>query len=259
MIERADSASVAVETLETAGDRVRDTAKWLVTTFAAIAAVLVAGSELSTIGSLEPCWPSQLAEKADTTCGRFLVSVGGLTAAILATMIAIGFLIWVMLPGDFLLGQFAKFKPRNPVIKWFRENPGVLPSQYTGEQQPLKKLFDDVETMTLQYLDAKDSVNKLEEKLLAAEGVQSVEQLPEVKQAALKLQEAEALKLYEEVLSLRGLETAALLTARYVRLSKRFRWPVIWVLFICAVLVAVGVTAFAWGANPPMPPTTTIG
>lgn len=45
----ADNASA----LQTAADRIRETAKWLTVSFAALGAIMVAGSQLSSIGALE--------------------------------------------------------------------------------------------------------------------------------------------------------------------------------------------------------------
>jgi hypothetical protein len=66
-----------------AADRIRETAKWLTISLAALGGVLIAGSQLSDIGKLQPFG------------SRFVVAIfgGGIAAAAAVTILA--FTIWV--------------------------------------------------------------------------------------------------------------------------------------------------------------------
>ncbi len=71
-----------------ANQRLRDTAKWILTSFAAVGAILVGGLQLSNIGKLTD-------ETPDT---RVLASLVGISVAALGVAIAIGFMSSVLQP-----------------------------------------------------------------------------------------------------------------------------------------------------------------
>jgi len=67
----------AARPTHSAADRIRETAKWLIASFAAVGTILVAGTQLSSIGSL------------NASDARFWVALAGVVAALTAVVIAI--------------------------------------------------------------------------------------------------------------------------------------------------------------------------
>lgn len=104
----ADAAQ-APEPLDDAALKIRETAKWIIASLGAIAAILVAGVQLSDIGA------------ADGT--ELVVAVGGIGLALLGVLGAIVSVALVLVPQDRTLGQVASYAP---ATQFLGENPEVL-------------------------------------------------------------------------------------------------------------------------------------
>jgi hypothetical protein len=81
-----------------ANQRVRDTAKWILTSFAAVGAILVGGLQLSSIGNLT----------AETPNARIWATLVGIFAATIGVALAIGFMSSVLQPQLRSFGQADK-------------------------------------------------------------------------------------------------------------------------------------------------------
>ncbi|MEU4620845.1 pentapeptide repeat-containing protein [Actinoplanes sp. NPDC023801] len=111
--------------LTAANQRIRDTAKWLVASAAAIGAALIAGSQLSSIGRLEAGWPTGEAT------ARLWVATAGALAGLIAVVFAITAALRVLLPVQVLISDLAENweKPSpefRPVVDFFRRRPKFL-------------------------------------------------------------------------------------------------------------------------------------
>lgn len=82
-----------------AADRIRETAKWLTVSLATLGGILIAGSQLSDIGKLQP------------SSSRFVVAVVGGGTAAAAAVIILAFTIWVATTPAVSLKQLATRPP----------------------------------------------------------------------------------------------------------------------------------------------------
>jgi len=73
----------AKTTSELAIDRIRETAKWLTVSLAALGAILIAGSQLSDLGTLE-LWSK-----------RFWAAIAGAAVAVAGTALILWLAIWI--------------------------------------------------------------------------------------------------------------------------------------------------------------------
>lgn len=90
----------SVTPLDAAADRIRETAKWLTVAFAAIGAIMIAGSQLSSIGSLE-LWTS-----------RFWWSVVGGALAAAGALAALVATAWALTAPAITLRSLAERAPK---------------------------------------------------------------------------------------------------------------------------------------------------
>lgn len=111
--------------LAAANQRIRDTAKWLIASAAAIGAALIAGSQLSSIGRLEAGWPTTEAT------ARLWVATAGALAGLAAVVFAITAALRVLLPVQVLIADLAESwdnpgPDMRPVVDFFRRRPKFL-------------------------------------------------------------------------------------------------------------------------------------
>jgi hypothetical protein len=91
--------------LATSASTIRETAKWLITAFAAIGVVLIAGSQLSNIGNVK---------KAST----LLLAISSVVFSLIGIGIAIWFSVNVMTPGLLTLSELVNGKRKKPRTYW---------------------------------------------------------------------------------------------------------------------------------------------
>ena len=108
-----------------ANQRIRDTAKWLIASSAAVGAALIAGSQLSSIGRLAVGWPTTAAT------ARLWVAAGGALLGLAMVGFAIRSAVTVLLPVQVLISDLAANWGRpspamRPVVGFFRRQPKFL-------------------------------------------------------------------------------------------------------------------------------------
>ena len=178
----ADRAGV-----QAAIDRYRDLAKYLITIFAGVGALLAAGTQLASIGTLTP---------QDET-GRFIAVVLGLILAIGAIAAIIGLALRVLKPIEVTFEEAA-------------DDPGLR--EQINKRTSLLGGADDIDQVRANVRSNALAEEDLETWYVIADGI--------VAEAA------------------------------YLRTRETFEgiwWPLLW----AAVAGVVGITTFAWGANPP--------
>jgi hypothetical protein len=216
----------ATDPLERANDRIREASKWLVASAAAVGAALIAGSQLSDIGHLPVGVPTSVAN------ARLWVAVLGAILGLLAVVHVIWRAVQILLPAlvtiETLDAAWA-VPPRHlrPVVDFFRGQP--------------------------RYLQGFDSPGELIEH--RAERMGALAGPPD--QAALIDEERQQLMagIQTEIGDLDQRVTAIEVMAAHELLKAQFHGALPRLL-LSASLAALGVTAFAWAANPPDRPAT---
>jgi hypothetical protein len=225
----AAASSPPADPLAAATDRVRETVKWLITAFAAIGAVLVAGSQLSTLSRLNPSdW-------------RLWIAVLGLAIG----LGGVGFAIWkavdVITPqqitlGDLAWGQIAKGEHSNDQIEDVRnrEDLNEIAGFINGIPEIFEGLASDVVDLKTSYL------RLLSERQTAVEASYAPPH-GEESQAAAKIANA-------RVVATGAVVRNVLAVANWEQVRTRFRRaraPI----FVGGGLTAFGVFLFAWAAG----------
>jgi hypothetical protein len=113
------TAPSEISPLDAANQRIRDTAKWLVASSAAVGAALIAGSQLASIGRLDVGSP------------RLWVAGAGAMSALAAVVFAVWAAVRVLLPVQVLISDLASHweKPapsHRAVVAFFRRQPKFL-------------------------------------------------------------------------------------------------------------------------------------
>ncbi len=211
---KADAATGSPADPLTAGvDRIRDVAKWLIGAFAAVAAIMVAGSQLSSIGTLEVGW-------------RLLVAVIGGVAALSGAAWAIWLLTDVLLPEETTVANVLAEATdcKSPLARTIAANPHLLLG------------YPDVAALDTAYKNARAEQARAQDLVNASPNDQAA--LQQVDQAAGKAE-----RLFAR---LRQLTTRA----AFYRQQQEFKDSRTQ-LYLAALLAAIGLGTFAWAANPP--------
>ncbi|MDG4821535.1 pentapeptide repeat-containing protein [Asanoa sp. WMMD1127] len=114
-----------VDPFDQANQRVRDAAKWLIASAAAVGATLIAGSQLSNIGLLPFGWPTSVAN------ARLWLAVLGAVLGLAAVVFAIWSAVRILLPryvliGDLVTAWVDRRHPLWPVVAFFQAHPKYL-------------------------------------------------------------------------------------------------------------------------------------
>jgi hypothetical protein len=199
-------------------DRIRDAGKWLIGASAAVGAVLIAGSQLSSIGQLAFGW-------------RLGVAIGGVMLALAAVVFAVWAAVQVLLPVGVTLDELKKNWSANKRadVVFFHENPGQL-----GADSP--------EQLDQRWTRAWEVRVRRERELQSA----SSDADRATKKASFDESDAEFRRVNGEVGTI-------LQNAQYQLLQHRFG-NILKQLLGAAALAAVGIMLFAWAANPPKAP-----
>jgi Pentapeptide repeats (8 copies) len=115
----------APDPIEQANQRIRDAAKWLIASTAAVGAALLAGSQLSSIGRLDVGWPATVAT------ARLWVAVAGALLGLTAVVFVIWTGVRLLLPrfipvADLAAAWDAPHGTMRPVVAFFRRQPKYL-------------------------------------------------------------------------------------------------------------------------------------
>ncbi len=222
------SASSVLTDLQDQADRVREAAKWLVATLGAVAAVLVAGLQFSSIGSVPAGW-------------RAAAAIAGAAIAILAVVALVGLLLDVLLPGEASIDLLASCDAPKELSTYITANPSALQGYATV--QALATAYGNSLSATRKAMTA--YYNALD----AADGN---EDDPLVKQAELRARAADARSSYID--GQVGYVTKLLAVEE---LQHTFGWWRRTVALLAAAAVGAGIGLFAWGTNPPKSSTPT--
>ncbi|MDQ1532231.1 MAG: hypothetical protein QOE37_2392 [Microbacteriaceae bacterium] len=200
-------------------ERIRDAGKWLIAASAAVGAVLIAGSQLSSIGQLPFGW-------------RLAWAIAGVVLALAAVVYAVWAAVQVLLPVGVTLDELEsqwQASTRADVV-FFHDNPGQL-----GADTP--------EQLNQRWNTAWDERVQAERALQSAGDTDRA-----TKKATADAADAEFRRIDGDV-------RTVLQNAQYQLLKDAFG-KVLTKLLTAAVLAAVGIMLFAWAGNPPKAPTS---
>lgn len=202
--------------LAAANQRIRDTAKWLIGSAAAVGAALIAGSQLSNIGRLSAGWPTS------TATARLWVAAAGVLLGLAGVVFAIAAAVRVLLPVQVLISDLAE--------NWHES---------TGELRPVVAFFQR-RTKYLQGIKDPEELIKRRDEL--------AEKLAQPDQDAEARAEIRAgIASYDRrIAAIEEMANHEALKATFERALRR--------LLLAAIASGAGIVAFAWAANPPSPP-----
>jgi len=206
--------------LEAANQRIRDAAKWLIASAAAVGAALIAGSQLSSIGRLDPGPRLWIAAAG---------ALVGLTAVVWAIWTAVGVLLPVLvLIADLAAGWEKPPRALRPVVRFLHQYPKFL--QGVGSPAALITRRDKLVEGLREAVAAKASAGDDPEALWESE--------EELAKARAGLADVD-----QRITAVEDIANHEALKARFHACLRR--------LLAATVLAALGIVAFAWAANPP--------
>ena len=221
------SESEIGQRLEAKDNQIREAAKWLVASFAAVGAALIAGSQLSSIGELPVCRPDSI------ECSRLWIAMAGAVASLLGVVWAVWTGVGLLAPLRLQLSDLKKqWRPGTPIFDYFQANQ----SQLQG--------FANPEDMEAQIIEASATFDRLNAELAASEGA---------RREALDKELDDADLLFKDIL---GRSDDVVTIANHVEYVHFFRGRALMRLFAAAAIAAVGIVAFAWAANPAESPNS---
>jgi hypothetical protein len=204
--------------IQGAADRIRESAKWLTISLAAIGTILVAGSQLSDIGTLEP------------GSDRFLVAIWGAAAAAVGSAAALLATTWTQTAPAISLSDL-------------RGNRPPLGTGHARRDESLRTGHGSVADLATAYTNAVTDRNAKYDAYLAAPDNADLKQRFEVASKGTSA-------LDDQV---RGL----LKIASYDALRCRWACARL-AIVLGGALAAAGIGAFAWAANPPPDVTASV-
>jgi hypothetical protein len=212
------------EIVEARSDKIRDAAKWLVASFAAVGAALIAGSQLSSIGKLPVCW--HLTLECTRLGWAILGAIAGLGGVVWAIWTAVMMLVPNNLPASALQKEWRRGE-KSALFRFFRDNPAYLQG-YTD--------FADVTSKEEQAYAKRDALSA------------RYDQAPSGEQETIS-NELDAVD--QEIQDLLNRSDAVISYANLILLTDQFRSKALRRLLLAAVVSALGISIFAWAANPP--------
>jgi hypothetical protein len=199
--------------LDVANGRIREAAKWLVASAAAVGAAMIAGSQLSSIGELDVGWPTSV-DRA-----RLWVALLGAVAGLGAVVFAIWTAVQVLLPKLVLISELSEAwdnesDPLAPAVQQFKRN-----AKY------------------LQGFDTPAEVIEARENLVAKQRDPAIDA-----QAKAMLSERIG-RIDERITAIEDTAVHEALKGAFAQILRK--------LLIATAISAIGIVAFAWAANPP--------
>jgi hypothetical protein len=212
----SNSGPTDADPLGQAADRVRETAKWAAAAYAAIGAILVAGLQLSSIGSL--------------TGSRVWIAAFTAIVALISTGFAVWLIIRIMLPGQVTLSRLSQEDPKYLVDYVEVKNPSLLQGVAnkiggTGglSEQWTNAIGDRAQAYKQYYKDSTRQDLERNAEIAAA----NAEFIAETVQGVLS-------------------------ACRYEQVRHEFEARARWLL-LTVLVTALAIVGFAWSANPPVP------
>jgi hypothetical protein len=223
----ADRRPDPYASLQREADRVRDAAKWLIASLGAVATVLVAGLQFSSIGAVPAGW-------------RTVAAIAGAGTAIFALVFLIGLVLDVLLPSDVTIDKLVRESPGQGLRGMLEQNPSWLQGY---------DLNDLEEKYRQARLDRKDASDRLQG-LLVATPRESTDQIA-LAQATYRIVD-------EYLQYLNRLVGFVMKAVAVQQLRARFDWWRRGLALAAAALIGLGIGAYAWGTNPPQPTPATV-
>jgi hypothetical protein len=198
---------------DAAADRIRETAKWLIASFAAVGAVLVAGTQLSNLGSL-PVGEA-----------RFWIAVAGVVVALTAVVVAIAVVSGVLV-----------VEPSN--MKDLAEKPDDATQKLRDVLEADRSIVStgSLATLSTSFVDALERRDSAYAAWRRAPDDEDLGRKAQIAQDYAALESAQV----QQVLAV----------ANLLRVSNAFKGAKFWLLGT-TIAAAAGITAFAAAANPP--------
>jgi len=214
---------------EASAERIRDAGKWLIASFAAVGAALIAGSQFSSIGKLDACVSLSL------VCTRLPIALLGAAAGLAAVVWAIWTAVNLLVPEHLPPSRLVELwhDPTSPIHIFFSENR----SYFQG--------FRDFADLTSTEKEVYGRYDELSRRFDRAASDDEREKIA----ADMEAVNAEA----EDIIR-RG--DAVVTLANRVTNENAFKREALPRLMISAAVAAVGIGLFAWAANPPTPDAT---
>jgi Pentapeptide repeats (8 copies) len=212
-------------------DKIRDAAKWLIASFAAVGAALIAGSQLSSIGKLPLCFDQTL------ECSRLWVAVLGTLASLLGVVFAIWIGVRLLIPDRLQADALRKESARERKFHWKKKNSYL--KTYFQDNDTLLQRFASLDDMEHQVSNAYKEVERLKAELRTA---------PERSAPRIQAELDEADEHLADVLSRSDVVVS---TANHALFVNDFKSSSLRKLMLAGSITALGIVAFAWAANPP--------
>jgi hypothetical protein len=210
----ADPNAAWFAAMEKANTQIRDTAKWLVTSFAAVGAILLGTIQLSTVGKLTN----------DSPHDRIVATEAGAAMALGGLILILYFTSSVLIP----------------FVSSFR-----LADRH---KSTAKKVLDDKEVLGYGYQELKDKWQEAADAADVAENAVS-----EAGDAVTPAQTADLTKMNAKFEEMRVRKRIALALVGSELLRDRFETARL-VTVTGVLLAGIGLALFAWGSNPPATP-----
>jgi hypothetical protein len=229
------AAATPANPYQPAADRLRQTTTWLAATLAGVAAIMLAGSQLSSIGSI-----SFAADGA-----RLIAAIVSALIAIAAVGYAVYVLTSIQMPSEGTLGQIRKdaADSNSRLARLAADDSGLRNGRAT-----LTEFLDEYEAVRKQQCDAERDVQS------AMDSVENARTKKEKADASSKLAAANAhqQRMDERIAEFRPHMVTLAQLASYLSLRDRFSTGRLKI-FFAALLAAASLVCFAWAANPAQP------
>lgn len=213
------------ELSEAAAARLRDAAKWLVASFAAVGATLVAGSQLSSIGKLPICF-----DWLSLRCSRLPIAILGAIVGLVSVVWAIWIAVELLTPESMApdrLKEEWKRGEKSAVYRYFHLNPSYMQGFID---------FEDQERLVAEAYARFDELDK------------EHDQAPDPQRRAIA---KEMRRVKSEIENLLAKSEAVVAVANEVAYAATFRSKSKRGILLAAGFASLGVVVFAWAANPP--------
>lgn len=228
--------------LTDAADRIRETAKWLTVSLGSLGAILVAGSQLSSVGDLAP------------GSGRFWLAVGSAAVAVGVTVAILGFVIWVATTPARDLDGLTRSTPRGAehvvTSKTHLAPYASLAALNSAWAAAVAEQTRAGKVLKTAAQAAQSAVQAEAESATDPAKAKAQAQAATAAKTALAGAQSEMNQANADVRFVRDAGEHLLEVVGYANVAGRWTYAAKWTLGL-GVLAAIAVGAFAWAANPP--------
>lgn len=261
----------AANPFQSSSDKIREAGKWLVAAVAAVGAAVIAGSQLSDIGSLPICRPTGTTWSQEwTSCARLPIAV----AASAVALVSIAYVLWaaarllvpVGTPLDHLAELWTKtvedgesgparkhwWRPLRGDIRFFVDHPEQIPASTPSLAVVQERYTAAVDAV----VESRTAVQTAEEDLESLQDARAGDIDVQEARRVRDLAQGQAQEAADKLQAWNATVRNVIQTAGYELLASGFR-RLLLKLIPGVLFAAVGLTAFAWASNPPdsLPPT----